>query len=44
MLGVCYFDYLGGGATELAIATAIEKTADGIDDVSKWAYAAVGMY
>jgi T-complex protein 1 subunit gamma len=32
----------GGGATELAIATAIEKSADEIDDVSKWAYAAVG--
>jgi T-complex protein 1 subunit gamma len=32
----------GGGATELAIATAIEKSVDQIDDVSKWAYAAVG--
>ena len=32
----------GGGATELAIATAIEKSIDDIEDVSKWAYAAVG--
>lgn len=32
----------GGGATELAIATAIEKSVEEIDDVSKWAYAAVG--
>lgn len=32
----------GGGATELAISTAIEKTVEDIDDVSKWAYAAVG--
>ena len=32
----------GGGATELAIATAIEKSVDEIEDVSKWAYAAVG--
>jgi len=32
----------GGGATELAIATAIEKTVEDIDDISKWSYAAVG--
>lgn len=34
----------GGGATELAISTAIEKTVEEIDDVSKWAYAAVGEW
>lgn len=32
----------GGGATEFAISTAIEKSVSEIDDVSKWAYAAVG--
>lgn len=32
----------GGGATEFAIATAIEKSVEEIDDVSKWAYGAVG--
>jgi len=33
----------GGGATEFAIATAIEKSVEEIDDVSKWAYGAVGQ-
>ena len=32
----------GGGATELAIATALAKTADEVEGISKWPYAAIG--
>lgn len=32
----------GGGATELAVSTAIAKSADDIEGISKWSYAAVG--
>ena len=32
----------GGGATELAIACAISKSADSVEGISKWPYAAIG--
>ena len=32
----------GGGATELAIAEALARTADDIEGISKWPYAAIG--
>eukprot|EP01038_Epipyxis_sp_PR26KG_P006151 gene6151-8479_t len=32
----------GGGATELAVSTAIAKSADQVEGISKWPYAAVG--
>ena len=32
----------GGGATELAIATALARSSEGVEGISKWPYAAVG--
>lgn len=32
----------GGGATEIAIATAIAKTVDDVEGIAKWPYAAMG--
>jgi T-complex protein 1 subunit gamma len=32
----------GGGATELAVSTAIAKSADDIEGIAKWSYAAIG--
>ena len=32
----------GGGATELAVSTAIAKSCDQVEGISKWPYAAVG--
>lgn len=32
----------GGGATELAVATAIEKSADDIEGIAKWPYSSIG--
>ena len=32
----------GGGATELAISTAISKSADSVEGINKWAYLALG--
>lgn len=31
----------GGGATEIAVSTAITKSIDSVEGISKWSYAAV---
>lgn len=32
----------GGGATELAVSTAISKSVDSLESIAKWPYAAIG--
>lgn len=32
----------GGGATEMAVSVAIAKSADNVEGISKWSYAAIG--
>lgn len=32
----------GGGATEIAVATALARSSDEVEGISKWPYAAIG--